>query len=62
MFLLQHARQHILWEGIGYRRFMDMAIVIGNIPSLDWVFITESAQKVELNDFLNGSCIYRKIV
>lgn len=26
MFLLQHMRQHILWEGIGFRQFMDKAI------------------------------------
>lgn len=52
MYLLQHMRQHILWEGIGFRQFMDMAIIIRNISDLDWKFIVESAKKVEMYDFL----------
>lgn len=51
LFLLQHMRQHILWEGIGFRQFMDLAIVINNVL-LDWKYIVDSCRKIELYDFL----------
>lgn len=51
VYLLQHIRQHLLWEGIGFRQFLDLAVLISQIE-FDWHYISYSCQTIGLYDFL----------
>lgn len=39
IFLLLHLHKHIMYSGAGFRQFMDLAVVIQQIDTLDWDWI-----------------------
>jgi len=51
LFLISHLRKHFMNEGVGFRQFMDIAIV-SKYGKLDWSWIEEKAEQIELIDFL----------
>ena len=50
IYLIEHLRQHFVDEGVGFRQFMDIAIVCKKC-SIDWNFVSEELQKIKLLDF-----------
>lgn len=50
VFLLLHLKKHFLYAGIGFRQFMDLAVVVPK-RDLDWDWLKETLQKLELWEF-----------
>lgn len=50
IYLLFHLCRHLLFEGAGFRQFMDIAVVCKN-AELDWNWLKDNLQKVGLYDF-----------
>lgn len=51
LFLIAHLRKHFMNEGVGFRQFMDVA-VMAKYADLDWNWIEERAEEIELSPFL----------
>lgn len=51
VYLIQHMRQHLLWEGVGFRQFLDLALIIKS-TTLDWDYIYETCRSIGLYDLL----------
>lgn len=50
MFLVFHLRKHFMNSGVGFRQFMDLAVVIKN-TDMDWYWIEEKLREIELLPF-----------
>lgn len=50
VFLLLHLKKHLLNSGAGLRQFMDLAVVVQKC-NLDWSWLEETLEKLELLDF-----------
>ena len=50
LFLLLHIKKHLIHQGIGFRQFMDLAVVMKNCE-LDWAWIERSLDELELRRF-----------
>ena len=50
VFLLLHLRKHIVGFGVGFRQFMDLAVVMRSC-ALDWPWIEATLDKLELRRF-----------
>ncbi len=53
LFLIAHIRKHFMNEGVGFRHFMDIA-VLARYADLDWKWIEEKADEIELLSFLRA--------
>ena len=51
LFLISHLRKHFMNEGVGFRQFMDVAVV-AKYGDLDWFWIEKTADEIELLPFL----------
>ena len=51
IYLIIHLRKHLMNCGVGFRQFMDVAVVMRNCDFLDWNWIEEQLNKLELIDF-----------
>lgn len=51
LFLLLHLRKHLMNEGVGFRQFMDVAVVAKNAPGLDWNWIGQELGALGFLDF-----------
>ena len=51
LFLVSHLRKHFMNEGVGFRHFMDIAVV-AKYGKLDWLWIEKTADEIELLPFL----------
>lgn len=51
LFLLLHIRKHFMYSGIGFRQFMDLAVMAVKEQSLDWIWIHEKLQELDLLKF-----------
>ena len=51
LFLMAHLRKHMMNEGVGIRQFMDLAMSIKNDPALDWIWITEKLNELQMLKF-----------
>ncbi len=51
LYLISHLRKHFMYEGVGFRPFVDIAIVIEKVD-LDWEWIKRNAEEIELLPFL----------
>ena len=51
LFLISHLRKHFMNEGVGFRQFIDIAIV-AKYGELDWLWIEKTADEIELLPFL----------
>lgn len=49
-FLLLHLKKHIIHYGVGFRQFMDLAVVLQHCD-LDWAWLRETMIELELLDF-----------
>lgn len=50
IFLIYHIKKHIMNSGVGFRQFLDIAVVMKNI-NLDWNWINEKLDEIELLPF-----------
>lgn len=50
IYLIEHLRQHFVGEGVGFRQFMDIAIVCKKC-AIDWDFVSSELKKIDLYDF-----------
>lgn len=50
IYLIEHLRQHFVGEGVGFRQFMDVAIVCRKCE-IDWKFVTGELKKIGLDEF-----------
>lgn len=50
IFLLLHLHKHIMYSGVGFRQFMDLAVVIQQIHTLDWDWIYATLAKIGLDE------------
>lgn len=50
-FLVEHLKKHFGGNGIGFRQFMDLAVVCEKVHELDWKKIEEYLRKIGLWDF-----------
>ena len=51
LFLLLHLKKHMLRYGIGFRQFMDLAVILQH-RDLDWTWLQNTLKELELWDFL----------
>lgn len=51
LFLILHLRKHLLNEGVGFRQFIDVALMAQNEGGLDWDWIKEKMKELNLDVF-----------
>lgn len=51
LYLLLHIRKHFMNSGIGFRQFMDLAVMAVKEQSLNWIWIHEKLQELDLLKF-----------
>ncbi len=51
IFLIEHTKQHFSASGVGFRQFLDIAVVAMSDPELDWDLIRHDLKKIGLWDF-----------
>ena len=51
IYLILHLRKHLMNCGVGFRQFMDVAVVAKNNDKLDWKWIEEQLVKLDLIAF-----------
>lgn len=51
LFLIAHLRKHILNSGAGFRMFLDIAAVIQRNPGLDWLWINNKLDELDMGKF-----------
>ena len=51
LYVLIHLRKHFIRDGVGFRQFMDVAVICSNI-SIDWEWVFEKAQELEMREFV----------
>ena len=54
LFLFAHLYKHIVKTGAGLRHFMDLAVLISHGPKLDWQWIEEKLNALELHKFAHA--------
>lgn len=57
LFLIVHLRNHLFRTGVGFRQFLDLAIIILNV-SLDWDWIEKKLSQLELISFFRKVQFY----
>lgn len=55
VFLLLHLKKHFLNSGVGFRQFMDLTVVVQR-QNLDWMWLKEILQKLEIMKFAEVCC------
>ena len=51
LFLILHLRKHFMNSGVGFRQFMDIAVLAKYNEQLDWVLIEQKLKELGLFDF-----------
>lgn len=51
LFIISHLRKHFMNIGVGFRQFMDIAI-LARYGELNWNWIVEKAKEIEIFDFM----------
>ena len=51
IYLLHHLKKHLTSSGAGFRQFFDIACVMKNCPNLNWDWIFEKLEEIEMLDF-----------
>ncbi len=51
LFLLIHLRKHLMNSGVGFRQFMDVAVMIKNEKKLNWKWIQEKLEEIGLMEY-----------
>lgn len=57
IFLVIHLRNHLIRTGVGFRQFLDLAVIILNV-SLDWKWIENTLIQLDLIDFFKKVLYY----
>ena len=48
MFLILHLRKHFMNSGVGFRQFLDIAVLTSRGPEFDWSWIKTELEKLDL--------------
>lgn len=59
LYVLVHLRKHFIRDGVGFRQFMDIAVICSNI-SIDWEWVLAKAQELEMLEFVLMSLAFVK--
>ena len=51
LFLIEHTKQHFSANGVGFRQFLDIAVVAKNNLHLDWAWIRHELETIDMWDF-----------
>ena len=51
LYLMCHTAKHIVNKGMGFRAFLDMVFMAQREPALDWAWLTEELERLELLEF-----------
>lgn len=51
LYLIMHIRKHLINQGVGFRQFMDLAIIGKNNRCLNWMWINERLESLNLMRF-----------
>ena len=51
LFILAHLRKHMVNSGAGFRMFMDVATIIKNDPCINWNWVDEKLEQLEMGKF-----------
>lgn len=52
LYLFMHLRKHIMETGVGFRQFMDIAVVTMNCQEIDWNWIQKKACELDMFSFI----------
>ena len=51
LFILLHLRKHFMYTGVGFRQFVDIAVLTKSNKDLDWAWIEEKLHNLDLWNF-----------
>lgn len=51
LYIIEHLKKHLLNSGVGFRQFMDLAVMTKSEPALDWKWINEKLDELGLKTF-----------
>ena len=51
LFLVMHLRKHFMNSGVGFRQFMDIALMADKEPGMDWTWVQERLKELDLWTF-----------
>ena len=51
LYLIAHLRKHLMLKGVGFRMFMDVAVVIQKESTLDWLWIEKKLNELDMLRF-----------
>lgn len=60
LFLFIHLRQHLLGSGVGFRQFVDIAVMTQNVR-LDWAWIVSEAQNLKVDEFVRIVLMFNEL-
>ena len=60
LFLFVHLRQHLLGSGVGFRQFVDIAVITQN-KKLDWKWIISEAQNLKVDEFVRIVLMFNEL-
>lgn len=59
-FLVDHLMKHFTVDGVGFRQFLDLAVVVQRVQDLDWIWIEQKLSEVGLWSFTLSSLTFCK--
>lgn len=59
IYLIEHLRHHFVSQGVGFRQFMDVAVVCQKCD-IDWNFVKTELRKIKLYDFASTVFSFNK--
>ncbi len=59
IYLIEHLRHHFVSQGVGFRQFMDVAVVCKKC-NIDWSFVEKELKKINLFDFATTVFAFNK--
>lgn len=60
LYLFMHLRKHIMETGVGFRQFMDIAVLTRNCHDIHWCWIQEQAKKLDLLSFIQRVLMFNQ--
>ncbi len=59
LYVLMHLRKHFIRDGVGFRQFMDVAVICSKV-CIDWDWVLAKAQELEMHEFVLMSLAFVK--
>lgn len=52
LYLFLHLRKHLMKYGVGFRQFLDIAVLTERCKKIDWTWVAEKGQELDLLEFI----------